>query len=222
MNWSERCGVVIPCLNEGQRVGSIVRQVKARVNRVVVIDDGSSDNTGDLARAEGAIVLRHEICKGKGAALCTGLGWLSAEQCPWAITVDGDGQHSPSDLPVFWECAERTGAALVVGDRMTQPSAMPWIRRFVNGWMSHRLSRLAGQVLPDTQCGFRLLDLNVWKSLAMESRHFEIESEMLLRFIRAGHGVAFVPIQVIYADESSKISPIRDTVRWLKWWWKAR
>ena len=95
---------------------------------------------------------------------------------------------------------------------------MPWLRRCVNRWMSARLSSLAGQTLPDSQCGFRLLRLDAWAGLRLETARFEIESEMTLAFAAAGHVIRFVPIQVIYKTEHSKINPFADTVRWLRWW----
>src|SRR6187551_2270662 len=94
--------------------------------------------------------------------------------------LDGAGQHSPNDIPAFLRCAERTNAVLVVGNRMTDPRGMPWLRRQVNRWMSRRLSKLAGRPLPDTQCGFRLMKLEPWSRLSLRTTHFEIESEALL------------------------------------------
>lgn len=222
MNWLKDCGVVIPCLNEAAGIDRLVRDVKRIVPRVVVVDDGSTDATEVNAAGAGAVVLRHERTLGKGAALGTGLSWLCGQKMSWAIMMDGDGQHVASDIPKFWARAEATGAALVVGNRMEDRRTMPWIRRVVNGWMSRRLSGLLGRPLADTQCGFRLVNLTIWNTLALEATHFEIESEMLLSFIAGGHGVEFVPIQVVYANESSKIRPLRDTARWFCWWWRAK
>ena len=94
---------------------------------------------------------------------------------------------------------------------------MPFLRRLVNRWMSADISRLAGRDLPDSQCGFRLMNLEDWARLPIVSNHFEIESEMLYQFARAGLSIEFVPIQVIYKKELSKIHPWRDTIRWLRW-----
>jgi hypothetical protein len=88
--------------------------------------------------------------------------------------------------------------------------------------MSERLSQIAGKNLPDTQCGFRLIDLDAWSQLDLQTTHFEIESELALSFAAAGHAIEFVPIEVIYKNERSKIHPVRDTVRWFRWWRKAR
>ena len=94
---------------------------------------------------------------------------------------------------------------------------MPFIRRVVNRWMSRRLSGLAGQALPDSQCGFRLVRLDVLARIPLRADRFEIESEQLLAFLSAGERAEFVPVQVIYRGERSKIHPLRDTLRWFRW-----
>ena len=217
MNWSERCAAVIPCLNEGATVGSLVQEVRKVLPTVIVIDDGSHDDTRKLAREAGATVLLHEEARGKGAALNS--GWQAAQGLgfQWALTLDGDGQHSPSDIPKFFTAAENGLASLVVGNRMVHPDGMPWLRLQVNRWMSRRLSRLAGCELADTQCGFRLMNLREWSKLTIQTTHFEIESELLLAFAAAGLHIDFVPIRVIYRGEESKIRPLQDTWRWFRW-----
>jgi hypothetical protein len=88
--------------------------------------------------------------------------------------------------------------------------------------MSQRISRLTGRELPDTQCGFRLMHLGAWSQVHLKADHFEIESELLCKFIAADQSVEFVPVQVIYRNERSKIRPMRDTHRWFRWWWQTR
>ena len=105
---------------------------------------------------------------------------------------------------------------------MNDASSMPWLRRKVNRWMSARISHLVGLPLPDTQCGFRLVNLVACRTVDLQSSHFEIESEMLVKFIVAGYPVQFVPVHVIYRTERSKICPWRDTLRWFGWWTSAR
>lgn len=217
MDWPRQCAAVIPCLNEAAAIESVVRHVRWHLPTVFVVDDGSSDATGAAATGAGAEVLRHEQPRGKGVALQTGLQCARQRGFTWAMTLDGDGQHSPDDIPALLQCAARTGAALVVGNRMIDPRGMPWLRRRVNLWMSHRLSKLAGRPLPDTQCGFRLMKLEPWSRLPLRAAHFEIESEVLLEFIAAGHTVEFAPVRVIYKAEQSKIHPVRDTLRWFRW-----
>ena len=166
-------------------------------------------------------MLRHQGNQGKGAALQTGWRWARERGFKWALTLDGDGQHSPEDIPSLFSCADRTSATLVVGNRMADAKRMPWLRRWVNRWMSRRLSKLAGRYLPDSQCGFRLMNLACWSALPVSASRFEIESEVLLAFTQSGLVVEFVPIRVIYKGEQSKIQPLRDTVRWLRWWKRA-
>ena len=218
MVWSERCAVVFPCFNEGPTIAGLVSEVRQIVSTVIVVDDGSTDDTSAQAAAAGAQVISHGTNRGKGAALKTGAAAALKGGWEWAVTMDGDGQHKPEDLPALMQCAERTGAQLVIGNRMQKAQVIPWLRRYVNRWMSQRISRRAGQVLVDSQCGFRLVNLRVWAGLRLETDHFEFESEMLLAFVRAGHRVEFVPIHVVSEGPHSHIRPLRDTCRWVRWW----
>jgi glycosyltransferase involved in cell wall biosynthesis len=222
MDWTTQCAGVIPCLNEAVAIGPLVGAVRRHLPTVIVVDDGSADQTGELAAQAGATLIRHDRPQGKGAALRDGLRAARELGVPWALMLDGDGQHSPDDIPAFLARAERGDAALIVGNRMADVSAMPRVRRWTNRWMSRRISRLAGRVLPDTQCGFRLVRLDAWSALRVRTGHFEFDSELLLAFARAGHGIAFVPVRTIYRDERSKIRPGPDALRWLRWWFRQR
>jgi glycosyltransferase involved in cell wall biosynthesis len=216
------CAVVIPCHNEEASIAGLVRGARQHLPLVLVVDDNSNDQTAARADEAGAQVLRHRADPGKGAAVKAGLAAALAQQCAWAITLDGDGQHRPADIPAFLRRGEETGAALVVGDRMHCAEAMPWVRRRVNRWMSRRISEIAGRVLPDSQCGFRLIDLRACAALRLETDHFEIESEMLLAFVKTGCRVEFVPIPVVGGGRRSHIHPLLDTWRWLQWWKRVR
>jgi glycosyltransferase involved in cell wall biosynthesis len=213
---------VIPCLNEARSIGPLVTNVLTHLDMVVVVDDGSTDDTAQNATRAGATLAQHRSPCGKGAALRTGFSLLAEKGFSWALTLDGDGQHDPADIPAFLRRAEETSDGLLVGDRMSNPDGMPAVRRWTNRWMSRYLSKMTGQPLADSQCGFRLLRLDVWKSLDLRTGHFEVESEVLLAFLAAGESVGFVPIRVIYRQERSKIHPIIDSWRWLRWWRNAR
>ena len=213
---------IIPCLNEEPNIAAVVEGVRRHIGNVIVVDDGSKDNTAFIAEKAGACVVRHDVSLGKGAAIRAGLQRAWGSGAEWALLLDGDGQHAPADVPAFFAAAEKFHANLVIGNRMAQPSSMPWLRWRVNHWMSKRLSRLTGQDLPDSQCGFRLLNLKVLPLLQLHTTHFEIESEILLHFVAGGEKIAFVPIEVIYKEEKSKISPVRDAIRWFRWWRNAR
>jgi len=212
------CAAVIPCFNEANTIASLVAAVHRQLPFVLVVDDGSTDDSLNLAGSAGATVVSHQRNLGKGAALRTGLSLALKQGFEWACTLDGDGQHAPEDLPAFLGCAEQTGVRLVIGNRMHNAQAIPWLRRQVNRWMSRRLSRLAGRPLPDTQCGFRLIHLESWSALPLKTEHFEVESEMLLAFLAAGCRIDFVPIQVIRSRRRSRIQPVADSLRWWKWW----
>jgi glycosyltransferase involved in cell wall biosynthesis len=212
------CTAVIPCFNEGANIATLVVALRQHLPLVMVVDDDSTDDTATLAKDVGAVVVRHTRNLGKGAALQTGLSQALKRGFEWAITLDGDGQHAPDDLPAFLRCAEQTGALLVVGNRMHNARAIPWLRRQVNRWMSRQLSRRAGRPLPDSQCGFRLIHLATWAALPLQTEHFEVESEMLMAFLAAAHPIAFVPIRVISRGRSSHIHPVADSLRWWRWW----
>jgi glycosyltransferase involved in cell wall biosynthesis len=216
------CATVIPCFNEAKTIGPLVLALRQQLPLVVVVDDGSTDETAHEAEKAGAVVVRHKRNQGKGASLQTGLPHALHLGYEWAVTLDGDGQHSPADLPPFLRCAEETSAPLIIGNRMHEADAMPWLRRRVNRWMSKQLARCAGRELPDTQSGFRLIHLQTWSSLPLSARRFEVESEMLMAFLAANHTVEFVPIRVIAATRKSRIRPFADTVLWWKWWRKAK
>ncbi len=222
MTRSQNCVAVIPCHNEAAAIGALVGAVRKAVENVIVIDDGSTDQTATEARSAGAKVVIQSKRSGKGSSLLA--GWAAARVAgfDWAITLDGDGQHSPRNIPAFLGAAEATGAPLVIGNRMANPDSMPRLRQWINRWLSRKISELTGRDLPDTQCGFRLVHLPTLAAVPLKARHFEIESEMIFQFALHGREIGFVPIDVIYASERSKIRPLTDTVRWWKWYLGAR
>jgi len=211
------CAAVIPCFNEAATIAAVIADVHRHLSKIIVVDDGSTDDTAQKAEAASAEVIRLPKNSGKGVALQ--IGWRHARKLgfDWALMLDGDGQHSADDIPHFFSCIEKTGAKLIVGNRMENFKAMPLIRRYVNRWMSRRLSKITGAELPDSQCGFRLAHLETLLNLPISADHFEIESEMLVEFIAAGDIVQFVPIQTIYKNQKSRIRPMVDGKRWFRW-----
>ncbi len=212
---------VIPCLDEARTIGPIVRHLLPLTPTVIVVDDGSSDSTALLAHDSGAVVLRNPSPAGKGRALAQ--GWTEALRlgASWVLLLDGDGQHAPEDAPHFFHAASH-GTRLVVGNRMDHPLAMPPLRRWTNRWLSHRLSAAAQSHFPDSQCGYRLAHLPSLIDCHLSAQHFEIESEMLLAFARAHLPIRFIPIQVRYGHERSKIAPVPDSLRWIRWYLRQR
>ncbi len=209
---------LIPCYFEEKRVGEVAHRVRAQLDTVLVVDDGSTDRTADEAKATGVEVIRHDINQGKGAAIKTGLRALSArDRIEYIIILDGDGQHLPEEIPRFIDEANRSGAAMLVGNRMTDLKTMPAVRRMTNQFMSGKISGVCGQEIPDTQCGFRMMRRHLASALcAAPSTRYDYETEMLVIVSRQGCKIGAVPVSTIYGDEKSKIHPVRDTLRFFK------
>lgn len=208
---------VIPAYHEEVHVRGIAERVCAQLDHVLVIDDGSSDATAARAREGGAEVIVHPENRGKGEAIKTGLRhWLTREEIDFILLLDADGQHLPEEIGRFFAAAAATGAELFVGTRMSDVREMPVLRRTVNRYMSHRISRLCGQEVPDTQCGYRMIQRALGAHLLAGTSRFDYETEMLIIASRRGFRIASVPISTIYSDEVSSIHPLRDTMRFFK------
>lgn len=208
-----RCCVIIPAYMEEKHIKDVVQRVREYLSTVVVIDDGSTDQTASEAAEGGAVVLRHESNLGKGAALNTGFMYAGEHNFDYLITLDADGQHNPSDIPVFMEAYLRTGIPVLIGNRMTATGNMPLIRKYTNRFMSWLLSRQMGQYVPDTQCGYRLYSCAEIPFIVPEAKGFAADSEILLQVAARGIRIDSVPIASIYGAEKSKINPISDTIR---------
>ena len=199
--------VLIPARNEAATIAGIVRGCRRAGFAVGVIDDGSRDETAELARAAGAeVVTVPRQQHGKTAALQHGLARLG-DGVEWIFFLDGDGQHRPADLERFWR--SRHDADMVVGNRLPDAARMPLLRRWTNLVMSSLLSRSG---VLDSQCGFRLVRrawLGAWKP---SGNHFQFETELALLAATRPTRIVNVPIAAIYEGEESKISPWRDAV----------
>lgn len=197
-------------------IGSVVQAVRGFIPDVIVVDDGSPDETAIKAGQAGASVIRHETNCGKGAALDTGFRAARERGFDFVITMDGDGQHAPADLPAFIQTYLQSGTPVLIGNRMAETQAMPRVRRITNRIMSWLLSREMGQWIPDTQCGYRLYALAVIPCISAESKRFAAESEILMELSHRGIAIGSVPIATIYGNEQSKIHPVKDAVRFFK------
>lgn len=205
--------IILPAYKESGRISRVIEGLAGCGGDVLVVDDGSPDSTADEAERSGAIVLRHKVNRGKGAALETGFAFARSRGYSFVVTMDADGQHDPADLPGMIEVYRTQGVRAVVGSRMWNHARMPFVRRMTNLFMSWLLSREMGQYVPDTQSGYRLYDSEILPLVKTESARFAAESEVLLALSDAGVRIGSAPISVIYRDEKSKIRPVRDTVR---------
>jgi|SRR5882724_1115484 len=223
---------VIPAYQDEKHIGDIVRRTRQRVDHVVVVDDGSTDQTAQRAREAGAEVIVHDQNRGKGEAIKTGLAhWFAAaspssgldRQIMWVSLLDSDGQHLPEEIDRFMTAAAvATQPSFFIGTRMNNIAGMPFVRRVVNRYMSSQISRLCGQKIPDTQCGFRMVDRELVPEILRGGHHFEYETEVLIIASRKGYRIESVPITTVYSDEVSKIHPVRDAFRFFKLMWRYR
>lgn len=212
---TETVGVVIPAYQTADTIRSVIRQCMQlpHIDGVLVVDDGSSDGTGDAARDEGAIVVTHEGNRGKGAALMSAFAEATNRDWDAVITIDADGQHDPRLIPAFIQCCTATHADVVVGARQREDSSMPLLRRLSNAMSSAVVSRLADARVTDSQSGYRLITRRVWETLRFERTRYDMESELLIKAGRAGYRIAEVPITTIYGAEQSHFRAFRDTFR---------
>ena len=213
---SGRYCVVIPAFNAQDTIEAVVRCVKQQGLEVLIVDDGSRDQTASLASREGAVVISHLKNQGKGCALRTAFGYALRGGYDGVITMDGDGQHDPAEIPRLIRAAEHQHAALAIGDRMTDGVVMPPLRRWTNRVMSTLVSAVSRQPIPDSQCGFRLIRREVLVNLPLTATRFEIETELLLAAAKRSWKMISVPVRTIYAGQSSHIRPWRDGMRFLR------
>ncbi|NQT28147.1 MAG: glycosyltransferase family 2 protein [Candidatus Omnitrophica bacterium] len=212
-----RVWIIIPAYNERFRLAGILDELKSKDFSILVVDDGSIDNTYEMAAKKADFVVRNEKNLGKGRSLKKGIDYLLKEtDFEYLVTMDADGQHSPSDLDRFLQKA-KDGAYFIVGNRMSNPIGMPKLRIITNKFMSWLISRIARQRIPDTQCGFRLIRREVLEKINIETNNFEIESEILIKAARSGFPIKSVPIRSIYFKSlHSRINPFIDTARFIK------
>jgi len=212
--------VIIPTYNESKAIAGLVRQIREQNLEVVVVDDGSQDNTSQIAKGNGATVLSNEINQGKGASLIKGFNYALNQNLDAVITMDGDGQHLATEIPFFIRLAEFSDSGIVIGNRMQQRKNMPLVRVLTNEFMSWLISWVAGQKIPDTQCGFRLIKREVLEKLKLSTSKYETESEIVIKASRLGFKIESVPIKTIYEGERSQINPFIDTFRFFKYIFK--
>lgn len=204
---------LIPAYNEARTIATVVQGAAAHVAEVLVVDDGSTDGTGDAARAAGAVVMRLEPNGGKGTAIRAGLSRIFGTDATHVLFMDADLQHRPAEIPGLLAEAATTGAAMVIGERVFVRERMPASRYWANVVGSWALATLMGVDLRDTQSGFRVVRLDVLRTIDLEATGYEFETELVVKLARRGAHLASVPIAAVYGGEKSKIRPVRDTTR---------
>ncbi len=211
---SIRALAVIPAHNEAQTLGMLVARARSYLP-VLVIDDGSSDDTARIARQAGATVIEHAVNKGKGASLQTGFAYALKHSYDLVLTLDADGQHDPDEIPLFLKAFNEERADLIIGQR--DFSKMPPVRRLSNWLGTHLLSRAIGMHLPDNQSGYRLISRRLLEiSCDSDENHFEFEVEMIIHCVIRNFTMRWIPIRTIYQGEKSHIRPLQHLIHFIR------
>jgi glycosyltransferase involved in cell wall biosynthesis len=209
-------GIVIPAYQAAPSLGEVVRRAIAvsSPETVLVVDDGSTDGTGDVAHADGVQVLRHEHNRGKGAAMQTGFQHWLKRDVVGVVTVDADGQHMPEEIHKLLAQAEQ-GADLVLGVRDHLFGEMNRLRRTSNRISTGLISFAARNSVSDVQTGFRFYSRRLIETIGLRESGFEAESAVFVRASRRGLSVATTPIELGFSDGTvtSHYRPWRDSVR---------
>jgi len=209
--------IIIPAFNAADTLPAVLAEVCDHGLPILVVDDGSTDETGETANEAALAVLSHPENRGKGAALKTGFAEASNRGFTHALTLDADGQHPANLIPVFVEACREFPRAILVGNRFGEGSTdeMPKIRHISNSISSKLISMAARKTIPDAQCGMRIYPLDTALSFNLESDGYAMESEVLVKAGRRGIQVLNIPISCHYPDgtATSRYRAIVDSAR---------
>ncbi|MBM3248013.1 MAG: glycosyltransferase family 2 protein [Candidatus Omnitrophica bacterium] len=213
---------IIPAYNEAKTIGYLVEEIKKRNFDVLVIDDGSKDQTARIAKEKGATVITNEKNVGKGASLRKCFDFVINKDYDGFLIMDGDGQHDPENIPVFLGLIQKSNAKIINGNRMLSAKNMPLLRWLTNKTMSWFISAICKQYIPDSQCGYRYISKEVLKAIELSTSNFEIETEVLIEARKKGFRIYHVPVNTIYQDHKSRINPFLDTFRFFRFIFRKR
>jgi len=212
---------VVPAFNAAPMIGDVLSGLQRSLEGafIVVVDDGSSDNTDAIARRVANHTIRFATNRGKGAALRAGFGVALEHGADVVLTVDADGQHVPSFAPKLVEALGN--ADLAIGARDRHVGRMPLGRRLTNRWSAAAVSRCIGRPVADAQSGFRAIRRCVIAGVSPRGDRYEFETAFLILAGRRGYRITFVPIPTVYAGAiPSRFRPVRDSARIVGTLWR--
>lgn len=199
----QKIWIVIPARNESQKIGEVIDKIKQEgYQDIIVVDDGSTDNTGEVARKSGAQILRHSLNRGAGAATFTGMKAALLKGADVIVTLDADGQHAPEDVQNLIQPILDDKADAVIGSRLIQRKDMPWIRRVFNYIGNFVTWMLFGLWVSDSQSGFKAFSKKAAAQIEIKTSGYEFCSEMIREINVKRLRYAEVPIQTHYTEYS--------------------
>jgi glycosyltransferase involved in cell wall biosynthesis len=210
-----KIALLICAYNEGKNMRRLIQDISYPREDIIIVDDGSTDNTWEIARDMGTVVLKHNKNLGKGNAHQTGFRYALDHGYDYVITLDGDGQHDPQEIPRFVTAAKQTGNDIIIGLRNRSLREMPLLRWFTNFMTSCVVSFISHERVKDAQSGYRAISARVMKQVHLTTSHFDTESEILIKAARSGCSIGEVPISTIYRGGESRIRPCIDTFRFV-------
>ncbi|MBN2412101.1 glycosyltransferase family 2 protein [candidate division KSB1 bacterium] len=211
--------ILIPVFNEADNIEKLVFELSKYIDNhnIVVMNDGSTDSTGNIIRKLSVHIIEHAHNMGKGAALLTGLKYAKKAGYKWVITLDGDGQHQPRYISDFLRQIRNNKVDLLLGNRQNRTNRMPLHRILSNGITSIIVSLCAGNIrIHDSQCGYRAFRLDCIDPDIFSEQGFQFESEMILRLGKCRCKIKEIPIETKYGNEFSSINLFGDTFRFIK------
>lgn len=202
-----RLAIVIPAFNESGSIQNVLDSIPTKLQGIkeiipIVVDDGSLDNTYELAKQKTKFVARHVINLGLGAALITGFEAAKKLNCDIAVTLDGDGQHNPNNINDLIKPITNQKADVVIGTRMKDTENMPFIKIFGNWGMNFMTALIMQAWCTDTQSGMRALGKKALQKMTLHSVGYEISSEIIGESKRSKLKLVEVPIETIYTEYS--------------------
>lgn len=210
---SVKIWIVIAAYNEEAGLGTILPALNNKFENIVVINDGSTDQSLDIIKANHVVAINNSSRQGKGFSLRQGFKFLSDKDYDFALLIDGDGQHDPKYAELLVAKAAEISLDLLVGNRMNNCSNMPWKRRFLNRFYSWVLSKLTEKELPDVLCGYRVLSKELIDRIELKTNEFEIEGEILLEAVKSKAKIDFINIPCVYSDAQSHLKLFDDTLK---------
>lgn len=193
---------VLPAWNEGETIGAVLDRLLPCVDRAIVVDDGSTDQSGAVAKSKGARVVRHAVNRGLGAALATGIAAALQDGADIILTFDADGQHQVEDVPVVLAPIKDGKADVVIGSRLLVPAGMPFARRVANRVGNFVTYALFGARVTDSQSGLRAFNRHAAQTIEIRTDRMEVSSEIVAEVFRHKLRLVEVPIKSVYTTYS--------------------